>query len=468
MRAIARSAGSILVRDFTLGLTPQAGVPSRASRLGWKTLCCRALRALLAIFLLMSVTALAYGQVDTAAELQKEGPTALVDDAASRAFNEAKNWIGAGAWAAAAEKLNLVIAEHANSKYYEPAIYWLAYVRKQQERYQDALLLLNKFIKDFPQSRWAGDARTLRVEIAAQVGNTEIINEELRNADNDEVKLAALSGLLRLDTEKGSRQAAEIIGSNTGNRNFREGVVNLIGRYGGQDAARVLLTIVENRTEQEVVRTAAIFALKRHINESVLARLIELVMKGDAPAVVEAAMFIFLQQENEWAKAVLVKVAGTAQLTDTRRRAIHFLSKLKSGAAIDELIGLYDLVEDVGVKRQILATLSKTGNPSAQARVFDIARVTDDTGIREEGLLSLGNYGHVQIIARIIQLYDAETRDEVKAVILSALSKSRHKSALDKLTNVAQYENSIELRRKAAQLLKRRVSNSATRKIIEI
>jgi hypothetical protein len=44
--AIARFAGSLVVGDSILGLTPQAGVPSRASRLGWKSLCCRALRAL--------------------------------------------------------------------------------------------------------------------------------------------------------------------------------------------------------------------------------------------------------------------------------------------------------------------------------------------------------------------------------------------------------------------------------------
>lgn len=109
-------------------------------------------------------------------------------------------------------------------------------------------------------------------------------------------------------------------------------------------------------------------------------------MKGDVPAVVEAAMFIFLQQEGQWAKSVLVTVAKSAQLTDTRRRAIHFLSLLKSGPAIDELIGLYDVVGNVEVQRSILSTLSKTGNPSAQTRVFEISRVTDDRGLREEGI----------------------------------------------------------------------------------
>ena len=419
----------------------------------------RALRAplpvVIAILVLMSTTGFAYGQVDKKPDSIKETAVATADFAA-KTFNQAKELIAASNWVAAAEKLNLVITEYRNTKYYEPAIYWLAYVRNQQQKYQEALLLLNKFISQFPQSTWKEDARSLRAELAAQVGNAEIINEELRNADNEEVKLAALSSLFRLDPEKGSRQAADILASTagTGSRNFREGVVNLIGRYGGQEAGPILLNIAEGKTGQEVIRTAAIFALKRHINENVLAQLTDLVMKGDAPAVVEAAMFIFLQQENEWAKAVLVRIASTAQLTDTRKRAIHFLSMLRSGAAIDELIGLYDTEEKIEVKRAILATLSKTGNPAAQARVFEISRVTDDLGLREEGILSLGKYGDVETIARLIQLYDAETRIEVKALILSSLSKSKQKNALEKLTDAAQNEKSLELRRKAAQLLR--------------
>ena len=178
-------------------------------------------------------------------------------------------------------------------------------------------------------------------------------------------------------------------------------------------------------------------------------------MRGDSPAIVEAVFFVFLQQEDAWAKAQLLKVAATAQLTDTRRRAIYFLSKLKSGAAIDELLALYD-TGSVEVNREILSTLSKTRNPLAQGRVFEIARLAEDQGIREEGFLSLGSYGDEEIITRIIRYYDEETREEVKALLLSSLSKSKQKAAYEKLTNVAQNEKSVELRKRAAELLKRR------------
>ncbi len=420
------------------------------------------LRAALILLVLISATVFAYGQNDKKNELKKDVVAAI----AVKTFNQAKNLIAANSWTAAAEKLNFIITEHPNSKYYEPAIYWLAYVRKQQEKYQEALLLINKFIKEFPQSTWKEDARALRAELAAQVGNTEIINEELRNTDNGEVKLAALSSLLKLDPEKGLRHATDILNSksNISDRNLREGAINLIGKYGGKEAAAVLLEVAQKESEQEVIRTAAIFALKRLINESVLAQLVKLVMKGDGAAVVEAALFIFLEQGNQPAKELLVRIAANAQLSDTRKRAIYFLGRLKGGAVIDELIDLYDANGDIEVKRAILYTLSKTGKPSAQARVFEISRLTDNTGLREEGILSLGRYGDEQIINWIIQLYDAETRDEVKALILSSLSKSKQKNALDKLTNAAQNEKSLELRKKAIQLLKKRTTNSETGK----
>ena len=419
------------------------------------------IRTILAIFVLTSAPVCVYGQGDKKTDSQKDAPVAIALDAAGKTFNQAKELIAVSNWTAAAEKLNAVITEYPNSKYFEPSIYWLAYVRKHQENYQEALLLLNRFVRDFPQSSWIGDARSMRAELAAQVGNKEIIIEELRNPDNEEVQLAALSGLLRLDPVKGLQQATDILnsGSATASRNFREGVVNLIGRYGGKEAVVFLLDIAQKKTEQEAIRTAAIFALKGHVNQGVLAQLTELVMKGDVPAVVEAVMFIFLQQEDEWAKEVLIRTALSAQLTDTRRRAIHFLSKLKTGPPIDELIGLYDAGENTEVKREILSTLSKTNNPLAQARVFEISSATDDTGLREEGILSLGKYGDEQIINRIIQLYDVETRYEVKRLILSSLGKSRQKNALEKLKNVAQYEQSSELRKRAAQLLKERTTN---------
>jgi HEAT repeat protein len=421
-------------------------------------------RVALAMLVLMIATVFVYGQDDKKPDSRKDVVAAA--DIAVKTFSQAKNLIAANNWTAAAEKLNLILTEHPNSKYYEPAIYWLAYVRKQQEKYQEALLLINKFINEFPQSTWKEDARSLRAELAAQVGNTEIINEELQNADNEEVKLAALSSLLRLDPEKGLRQATDILNSksNIGDRNLREGTINLIGKYGGKEAAAVLLDVAQKETEQEEIRTAAIFALKRHINENVLAQLVELVMKGDGAAVVEAALFIFLEQGNQRAKELLVKIAATAQLTDTRKRAIYFLGRLKAGAAVDELVDLYDSNADIEVKRAILYTLSKTGNPSAQARVFEISRLTDNTGLREEGILLLGRYGDEQIINRIIQLYDTETRYEVKALILSSLSKSKQKNALEKLTNAAQNEKSLQLRKKAIQLLKQRTTNSETEK----
>jgi HEAT repeat protein len=443
------------------------GKCERPNELRAVRLCCQSLESrrsgkshvVPAVLVLISAIVPAFAMGDDKPD-SKDTPVAVADVAA-KTFGQARELIAVSNWAAAAEKLNLIITEYPKSKYYEPAIYWLAYVRKQQEDYQAAFILINRFISEFPQSTWKEDARSLRAELAGRLGNTQIINEELQNAGNDEVRLAALSGLLRVDPQKGLRQAEDILasGSKIDSRNFREGLINLIGKYGGTDAAAVLLKIAQAKSEQEVIRTAAIFALRRDISQSTLAQLTELVLSGDAPAVVEAALFVFLQQENQWAKELLVKIVLNSESEDTRRRTVHFLAMLKGGAAIDELIGLYDASKDIGVKREILATLSKTNNASAQARVLEISRVTEDMGIREEGILSLGKYGGEEIIEQMIRLYDVEIREDVKGLILVSLSASRQKNAFEKLSNVAQDEESLELRKKAAQLLRKRTTN---------
>lgn len=391
----------------------------------------------LVTLVLMSASGRAYGQGVKQAD-PKSAAVTSDSDIASRTFNQAKDLIAASNWEAAAEKLNIILTAHPNSKSYEPAIYWLARVRERQGKHQEAFLLVKKLLDEFPYSSWREDARSLRAELAAQVGNSEIIAEELRDAKSDEVKLAALSGLLRLDPQNGLRQAIDILNSesNRENRNLREGLVFLIGRYGGKQAPAILLAIAQTKTEHAVIRTAAIFALRPYVDESLLAQLTELVMNGDVAPVVEAALFIFLQQDNQWAKELLVKIATTSQLPDTRRRAANFLGKLKGGAAIDELISLYYTSEDIQVKREILSTLSKTGNPAAQAKVLEVSRLTDDMRLREEGILSLGKYGGEHVIEQLVQLYDAETREEVKRLILSSLSRSRYKSAVDKVAAV--------------------------------
>lgn len=411
------------------------------------------------MLVLLSAICLAYGQDD-----KPTGPKKVANaDVAARTFDQAKDLIGANNWPAAAQKLSSMLSEHRNSKYYEPGLYWLAYVRKRQGQYQDAFRLINSFILQFPHSRWEEDAKTLRAELAAEVQNVEVIAEELRNTNNNEVKLAALSSLLQLDSARGLGHATEILNSeaNRANRILREGVITLIGQYGGNETDAVLMGIAQRESEEEVIRTAAIFALRRHLDETVLARLTELAMKGGPPPVVEAALFVFIQQDNHWARELLVKIATNAQTSDTRRRAVNFLAKLKGGAAIDELINLYATSDDIQVKREVLSTLSKTGNYTAQARVLEISRFTDNMGIREEGILSLGEQGGDMIIAQLIQLYDAETREDVKALILSSLSKSRQKNALGKLVQVAEHEKSVLLKKKAEQLLRLRGTNPA-------
>ena len=424
--------------------------------------------AKLRTFLLMlavigSPTVFAYGQSDKKADSKKNSVSSAAADLAAQNYNRARDLIAVNNWAEAEEKLDYVITEYPNSKYREQAFYWLAYVYKQQGKYQKAILLLNKLINDFPRSAWSDDARSLRAELAAHVGDTEIINESLKSADNEEIKLAGLSSLFQVDPKEGLRRAIEILDSPAvaDNINLREAVIVLIGKYGGEETSNVLLNIA--RTERDsVTRTAAIISLKGRVNESVLRKLVELVLKCDDNTVAETALFVITGQENGRAAGeALAQIVLLADSPDTRKHAVHFLGKLKGGSGIDKLIRLLDAAQDIEVKREILFTLSQTGNPVAQARVFKISRLTDNLGLREEGILSLGRFGDARIIERLIQSYDAEPRDDVKILILLSLGKSKQKNALGKLMSAAQNEKSPVLRKKAAQLLKQRADSEA-------
>ena len=421
--------------------------------------------ALLMLALINGATVIAYGQGKQNTDSRKKSVSSTTDDLAAQHYNRARNLIAVNNWAAAEEKLDYVIARYSNSKYLEPSLYWLAYACKQQGKYQKAVLLLNRLINEFPRSVWVNDARTLRAELAARVGDTKIINESLESANDDETKLAALSSLFQINPEEGLRRAIEILDSAAaGNVNLREAIIVLIGKYaGGEETSAVLLNIA--RTERETVtRTAAVIGLKKRLTESVLAQLVELVIKCDDNTVAETALFVIAQQDNEQAKKALVQIVLSAESPDTRKHAVHFLGKLKSGDVIDELIRLSDSVQEIEVKREVLFTLMQTGNRAAQSKAFEIYRRADDVGIREEGIVLSAQYGNVEIIEKIIQIYDGETSEEMKLLILVSLGKSKQKNALRKLASVAENEKSPALRKKAAQLLKQKAESEVPKK----
>ena len=72
--------------------------------------------------------------------------------------------------------------------------YWTAFALKKQEKFAEADRQLERLIRERPNSNWLDDARAMRVEIAGQTGNRQVVERELDKNDL-EIKAIALQSI---------------------------------------------------------------------------------------------------------------------------------------------------------------------------------------------------------------------------------------------------------------------------------
>src|SRR5688572_9189748 len=165
------------------------------------------------------------------------------DSAAAAAFRQARDLVNAGEWSKAEERLNRFVAEFATDREVPAALYWLAMAHKQQNEFALADGVLTRLIARFPQSPWVGDARAMRVEIAPRLKNTQVIEQGVRDS-NDEIKLAALQSLFEARPERAVVIATDLLKAGSGaSRVMREGALELLGDAEVAEAVPVLVEV---------------------------------------------------------------------------------------------------------------------------------------------------------------------------------------------------------------------------------
>ncbi|HEX8920470.1 MAG TPA: HEAT repeat domain-containing protein, partial [Pyrinomonadaceae bacterium] len=228
--------------------------------------------------------------------------------AAARVFREGRDLIGDEEWEDAEDKFKSFVANYPKDKNLDAALYWLAFTQIKQEKYHEAEQQLKRLLAEFPRSNWADDASALRVQIAQEVGNPEVINQTL-NEDDVEVKIVALQSLFESNPERGLAYVTEMLkpGSKA-SQQLKEAGIEMLRRHGGQKANALLLDIIRNQTDQKL-RVTAIQTLGRTGDESVLPLLKDLATTSTDEEVMEAALFAISRFEGDGAHALLLDLA---------------------------------------------------------------------------------------------------------------------------------------------------------------
>jgi HEAT repeat protein len=435
------------------------------------------------------------------------------DSPAMQVFRQGRDLIEKEDWAAAAAKFDGYVAQYPKSKDADAALYWLAYARKKQGRFQDAEQTLERLVREFPRSTWVDDARAMEVEIAPQVGK-RVDPDGL----DDELKMVALQSLFQSDPARAATYVADILKPDSkASRELKETAVSLLGQRGGSEAASMLLDIARTQADPEL-RGIAIHRLgqtndenvidelmkiyeaerDRDVKEQVLhafsqmnsprayARLLDVARGGgdtelrqtaihwlgqrnEAQAVDDlmrilsgerddeiraSVLHAFSQINDPRAQARLLEVArGGDNSTELRAQAIHWLGQRKGGATVDELMGIYRADRNEEIRGAVLHALSQQSDPRARASLFEVARGQDDPDMRAQAIHALTQFDDAATLEDLAKLYDAERDEDVKSGLLHAFSDSKQERALLKLMEVARGDASREMRKQAIHWL---------------
>lgn len=264
-----------------------------------------------------------------------------------KAFRDGREALADERWARAEERFNDFITDYPGDRNVDAALYWLAFALKKQEKFAEADRILGRLMKEFPSSNWTGDAQSMRIEIAPQLGGDgrAATAEGGVQPGSEEARLVALRALFKTDPAQALARAGDIFrpGSDA-SRGFKESAIMLLGRHGDGQATAVLTEIARNESEPRL-RKAAIFWLGKSGDDSALGLLREYALSSDEEIGL-ASLSALLQHGSQQAIETIGEVTAGAKSPEVRRRAGSLLGTAATSAGVGKMKGVWLLIKE--------------------------------------------------------------------------------------------------------------------------
>lgn len=134
-----------------------------------------------------------------------------------------------------------------------------------------------------------------------------------------------------------------------------------------------------------------------------------------------------------------------------RGEALRGIYRLRSDAAINTLIQLYDSVSDVKTKGEILGYLIRRNgdNSKAIAKLTSIAKSEQNEELRNRALRALASAPGDESVNTLIQVYDGLKDQKSKLSVIRSLGVNRSRKAADKLMEIAKNDSDPVVRQAA-------------------
>jgi tetratricopeptide (TPR) repeat protein len=248
-------------------------------------------------------------------------------------YSQARSYIDRNQYDRAMDPLDRVISAKGDRA--DAAMYWKAYSQLKLARRDEALSTLSQLQKQYPMSRWLGDARALEVEIKQAAGQPVS-----PDADNDDLKLLALQGILRTDPEAAFPVVEKM----------------LMGGASVRVKERALFVLSQNRSEraQQIIANVA----RGTSNPDVQLTAIRTLGISNSPDAINALTTTYRADSS----------------VDVKKAIINALASSRNTAAITSLVTLARAERNPELKTSMVRHLSNSSNPEAKAFMLELLK----------------------------------------------------------------------------------------------
>jgi len=282
-----------------------------------------------------------------------------------------------------------------------------------------------------------------------------------------EVRIAALNALAQLDAESAIPILSRVLeGQDPCSADLRRSAVFVASRTRSPEAEALLIKSARNDPDASV-RVRAVRSLASIETETAVAALTDILNSSEDPDLLEGAIFALSRQKSEAAARALRDFARREDAApEPRRQAIRVIGRRGTPEDVQTLRDLFDRSSGE-VKESILTALAETKDEATILWLLALARDdAQPLDLRGIALSRAGTNGAP--IEQMIALYDMVEEQELKSRLISVYARRNESLAVDKLIDIVRRETDIELRRRAITALARSGDPRAAQVLAEI
>jgi HEAT repeat protein len=286
--------------------------------------------------------------------------------------------------------------------------------------------------------------------------------------DDDDVRVAALNGLLQMDASYALPILKKVLARRDScSAGLRRKAVFIVSQKRGAETEDILLDVARNDPDSEV-RQQAVFWLSQVGSDRAVTAIDSILHSGRDPELQEKAIFALSQIHNARAAQILRDYAGNERATDeTREKAIFWLGQQHSPENAAFLRDLYAKLTAEELKEKVIFSLSQMGGADNGRWLMDIAlNEREPVEMRKKALFWAGQTS--ANLDQLVGLYDRLQDEEMKDQLIFVYSQRHDAAALDKLIQIAKTEQNKELRKKAVFWLGQSHDPRAAQVLLEI